>query len=136
MYGRYTFKKVNLKLHFVMPRYASRRDIALGSNLLYQTARQRDQVLFAQANNFFDNGQYFQAAQAYAHCSATFEEVALKFLDVAERDSLRSYLISRLERTRKTVCLDPSETEQAKSPYLGSHSTHDACDLAGRILSE
>lgn len=67
-----------------------------------KTARQRDQVLSAQANNFFSNGQYFQAAQAYAHCSATFEEVALKFLDVAERDSLRSYLISRLERTRKT----------------------------------
>lgn len=80
---------------------------SLKSNLLYQTARQRDQVLFAQANNFFNNGQYFQAAQAYAHCSATFEEVALKFLDVAERDSLRSYLISRLERTKKTVCLEP-----------------------------
>lgn len=71
--------------------------------LIVQTARQRDQILLAQANNFFNAGQYFQAAQSYAHCSATFEEVALKFLDVDERDSLRSYLISRLERTRKTV---------------------------------
>jgi len=62
-------------------------------------------VLFAQANEFFNSGQYFQAAQSYAHCSATFEEVALKFLDIAERDSLRSYLISRLERTKKTVSL-------------------------------
>ncbi|KJA29290.1 hypothetical protein HYPSUDRAFT_32690 [Hypholoma sublateritium FD-334 SS-4] len=67
-----------------------------------KTARQRDQILFARANNYFSTGQYFQAAQSYAHCSATFEEVALKFLDVGERDSLRSYLISRLERTRKT----------------------------------
>ncbi|KAF5312904.1 hypothetical protein D9619_003136 [Psilocybe cf. subviscida] len=67
-----------------------------------KTARQRDKILFAQANAFFENGQYFQAAQAYAHCSATFEEVALKFLDVGERDSLRSYLMSRLERTQKT----------------------------------
>lgn len=32
-----------------------------------------------------------------------FEEVALKFLDVNERDSLRSYLISRLERTKRSV---------------------------------
>ncbi|KAH9486613.1 Vacuolar protein sorting-associated protein 18-like protein [Psilocybe cubensis] len=67
-----------------------------------KTARQRDQILFAQANHLFLNAQYFPAAQCYAHCSATFEEVALKFLDVGERDSLRSYLISRLERTRKT----------------------------------
>ncbi len=27
----------------------------------------------------------FKAAQSYAHCSATFEEVALKFLDAGER---------------------------------------------------
>ncbi|KAF9475624.1 DigA protein [Pholiota conissans] len=67
-----------------------------------KTARQRDQILNARANSFFNSGQYFQAAQSYAHCSATFEEVALKFLDAGERDSLRSYLISRLERTRKT----------------------------------
>lgn len=32
----------------------------------------------------------------------SFEEVVLKFLDVNERDALRSYIISRLERTKKT----------------------------------
>lgn len=68
-----------------------------------QTARQRDQILISQANDFFNTGHYFQAAQSYAHCSASFEEVALKFLDIGERDSLRAYLISRLERTRKSV---------------------------------
>jgi len=68
-----------------------------------QTAQQRDKVLIAQANDYFMTKRYFQAAQAYAHCSVSFEEVALKFLDVGERDSLRSYLISRLERTGKTV---------------------------------
>ncbi|KAF8213189.1 Pep3/Vps18/deep orange family-domain-containing protein [Mycena galopus ATCC 62051] len=67
-----------------------------------KTASQRDHVLSAQANAYFADGRYFQAAQCYAQCSVTFEEVALKFLDVGERDSLRSYLTSRLERTRKT----------------------------------
>ncbi|KAJ6519683.1 Pep3/Vps18/deep orange family-domain-containing protein [Mycena sanguinolenta] len=66
-----------------------------------KTASHRDHVLSAQANAYFDEGRYFQAAQCYAQCSVSFEEVALKFLDVGERDSLRSYLISRLERTRK-----------------------------------
>ncbi|OBZ78740.1 Vacuolar protein sorting-associated protein 18 [Grifola frondosa] len=67
-----------------------------------KTATQRDHVMSAQARAFFDDGRYFQAAQCYAQCSVSFEEVTLKFLDAGERDALRSYLISRLERTRKT----------------------------------
>jgi hypothetical protein len=78
-----------------------------------QTAGQRDHVLSAQANALFAEGKYFPAAQCYAQCSVTFEEVALKFLDVGERDPLRSYLISRLERTRKAV----------GSPYLVARGT-------------
>ncbi|EGO05168.1 hypothetical protein SERLA73DRAFT_68797 [Serpula lacrymans var. lacrymans S7.3] len=66
-----------------------------------KTAGQRNHVLSAQAQSFFDEKRYFQAAQCFAQCSVSFEEVALKFLDVGERDALRSYLISRLERTRK-----------------------------------
>ncbi|KAL1762015.1 Pep3/Vps18/deep orange family-domain-containing protein [Schizophyllum commune] len=66
-----------------------------------KTASQRDHVLSAQAAAYFAEGKYFQSAQCYAQCSVSFEEVALKFLDVNERDALRSYLISRLERTRK-----------------------------------
>ena len=61
----------------------------------------------AQARAFFQEGRYFQAAQCYAQCSASFEEVALKFVDVGERDALRYYLVARLERTRKTVSSSP-----------------------------
>ncbi|KAJ7071163.1 Pep3/Vps18/deep orange family-domain-containing protein [Mycena amicta] len=67
-----------------------------------KTASQRDHVLSSQAGAFFAEGRYFQAAQCFSQCSVAFEEVALKFLDVGERDPLRSYLISRLERTRKS----------------------------------
>ncbi|THH33502.1 hypothetical protein EUX98_g626 [Antrodiella citrinella] len=67
-----------------------------------KTATQRDTVIAAQARAYFDEGRYFQAAQAYAQCSVTFEEVTLKFLDASQRDALRSYLISRLERTKRT----------------------------------
>ena len=70
-----------------------------------QTAAQRDLVLSAQAQAFFNDGRYFQAAQCFSQCSVTFDEVALKFLDAGERDALRSYLVSRLERTQKTVSL-------------------------------
>ncbi|KAJ7596930.1 Pep3/Vps18/deep orange family-domain-containing protein [Mycena floridula] len=67
-----------------------------------KTAAQRNKILAAQASAFFDEGRFFQAAQCYSQCSVTFEEVALKFLDAGERDALRAYMISRLERTRKT----------------------------------
>jgi hypothetical protein len=67
------------------------------------TAAQRDIVMSAQAQAYFDQGRYFQAAHCYSQSSVSFEDVALKFLDVGERDSLRSYLVSRLERTQKGV---------------------------------
>jgi len=70
-----------------------------------QAAYQRDRVLAAQADSYFKEARYFQAAGCYSQCSTTFEEVVLKFLDIGERDALRSYLISRLERTKKTVRL-------------------------------
>ena len=75
------------------------------AHISYQTASDRDHVVSAQARAYFEEGRYFQAAQCYAQCSVSFEEVTLKFLDAGERDALRSYLISRLERTRKTVII-------------------------------
>ncbi|KAH8102501.1 Pep3/Vps18/deep orange family-domain-containing protein [Cristinia sonorae] len=67
-----------------------------------KTASQRNIVISAQALAYFDEGRYFQAAQSYAQCSVTFEEVTLKFLDAGQRDALRTYLIARLERTKRT----------------------------------
>lgn len=68
-----------------------------------QTPIQRDHVLANQADAHFDAGRYIQSAQCYAQSSKSFEEVTLRFVDIGERDALRYYLVSRLERTRKTV---------------------------------
>jgi hypothetical protein len=91
-----------------------------------QTASQRDHVLSAQALSLFNQGMYFPAAQSYAQCSVTFEEVALKFLDVGERDALRSYLISRLERSRKTVRSNFVFDRHSiiTDPFCGSRTSH------------
>jgi hypothetical protein len=107
MYGRFTSSKKNMTWLFDMQRSINciLDPCSVFDECTGQTASQRDQVLSAQAHSFFNQGKYFPAAQSYAQCSVTFEEVALKFLDVDERDALRSYLISRLERSRKTVGL-------------------------------
>jgi hypothetical protein len=98
-----------------------------------KTAAQRDTILASQALAFFEEGRYFQAASAFAQCSVPFEEVTLKFLDAGERDALRSYLVSRLERTRRTVSL-PSLTIAAvmlKGPcHVGSYPADDARNMA------
>lgn len=97
------------KVNYFIPEPISSSDKCFG-----QTAGQRDHVLSAQAHSLFNQGKYFPAAQSYAQCSVTFEEVALKFLDVGERDALRSYLISRLERSRKTVGHNLKDTNPHK----------------------
>ncbi len=68
-----------------------------------QTAGQRDLIFASQAQTLLKTQRYFPAAQAFAQCSIPFEDVALKFLDANERDALRSYLMLRLEQTRKSV---------------------------------
>ena len=68
----------------------------------------------------------------------SFEEVALKFLDVNERDALRSYLISRLERTRKGVSGPFNRLRYLSflTRYTGPNPTTDACNMARRVLLE
>jgi hypothetical protein len=68
-----------------------------------KTPAQRDMVLSSQGDRFFAEGRFIQAAQCYAQTYArTFEEIVLRFLDAAENDALRYYLVMRLERLRKT----------------------------------
>lgn len=93
-------------------------------------------MLLAQADNFFKNASYIKSAQCYAQCSASFEEVTLKFIDMGEREALRYYLVARLERTRKSVSrLIPSSILQCLKTAAGSYSADDAGHLVGRNLS-
>ncbi|KAI8456761.1 Pep3/Vps18/deep orange family-domain-containing protein [Phakopsora pachyrhizi] len=61
----------------------------------------RDKVLIGQADSYLQQRKFIPAAQIYAQCSKSFEEVVLGFIDKGERDALRYYLISRLERLRR-----------------------------------
>lgn len=68
-----------------------------------KSSSQRDVVLSAQGDRCFAESRYIQAAQCYAQSfTRTFEEVVLRLLDVDARDALRYYLVTRLERLKKT----------------------------------
>jgi hypothetical protein len=80
-----------------------------------KTARQRDSVLIAQANHYFDEHQWILAANYYAQTSARLEHVALKFIQAETmpleatysqslvdqralaQDALRAYLAQKLQ---------------------------------------
>ncbi|KAL1931607.1 hypothetical protein VTP01DRAFT_9750 [Rhizomucor pusillus] len=62
---------------------------------------QKDKVYTARARDYFDQRRYQMSAKYFAESTVPFEEVSLKFVEKDERDALRVYLISKLERFRK-----------------------------------
>ncbi|KAG0207106.1 hypothetical protein BGX28_001582 [Mortierella sp. GBA30] len=63
---------------------------------------QRDRVLTLQANHNFSQSRYMLSAKYYAQSTVPFEEVCLKFVEKDERDALRSYLLAKVEKLRKS----------------------------------
>lgn len=61
-----------------------------------KTEAQKDEVLTAQADFFFDQRNLDMAAAKYAKTSRSFEEVALKFINIQERAALKSFLLYKL----------------------------------------
>lgn len=74
-----------------------------------RTARERQQVFTAQADKLFERGEYDRAAVIYAKTSRSFEEVALQFLEISNRDALLLFLMQKLkslsgdDKTQQTV---------------------------------
>eukprot|EP00163_Fabomonas_tropica_P023207 TRINITY_DN40509_c0_g1_i1.p1 TRINITY_DN40509_c0_g1~~TRINITY_DN40509_c0_g1_i1.p1 ORF type:complete len:911 (+),score=256.88 TRINITY_DN40509_c0_g1_i1:23-2734(+) len=64
-------------------------------------AGQRDKVLTAQADHYFQHGQYELAATFYAKTQKLFEEVTLRFVSQNERDALKTYLLHKMDSLRR-----------------------------------
>lgn len=77
--------------------YLQKKDYALALQYCKEQS-QKTQVYTAQAKEDFDQHRYMQSAKYFAKSTVPFEEVALKFTKKKERDALRFFLISRLER--------------------------------------
>ena len=64
----------------------------------------QDIILTKQANHYFKNEKYIQSAQIYSKVkNQSFESIVLKFIDKNERDGLRYYLISKLDKLKKNA---------------------------------
>ena len=67
-----------------------------------KTPSQKDAVAMASGDYLIGRRQYMEAASVYGKSSRPFEQVALTFIDHAEQDALRKYLLTKLSMFNKS----------------------------------
>ena len=67
-----------------------------------KTPSQKDAVAMASGDYLISKRQYMEAASVYGKSSRPFEQVALTFIDHAEQDALRKYLLTKLSMYRSS----------------------------------
>lgn len=77
--------------------YLERGEFELAKEYCKDNPANLDKVLTKQAEELFDSKSYSFAAKCYAQTQVSFEEVALKFIQVEERQALRMFLLKKLD---------------------------------------
>ncbi|CAG8666814.1 6521_t:CDS:10, partial [Racocetra fulgida] len=93
---------------------------------------QRDEVLTTQADYYFSQCRFLLSATYYAQSTVPFEEVALKFVERDERDALRTYLLKKLEKLRRTTNLDKQTTYN----LIASHGRTDELLFYAELIGD
>ncbi|MQL89401.1 hypothetical protein Taro_021975 [Colocasia esculenta] len=91
---------------------------------------QRDQVYLVQAESAFSAKDYYIAASFYAKISyiLSFEEISLKFVNIGEQDSLRTFLLRRLDNL--------SKDDKCQVTMISTWATELYLDKINRLLLE
>jgi len=86
--------------------YLDKKEFELAKDYCKHNPAQMDLVLRKQAEDLFDKKQFQQAASYFALTQISFEEVALKFLQVKDTEALKMFLL------KKMVNLKPNDKTQ------------------------
>ncbi|EDO47847.1 predicted protein [Nematostella vectensis] len=89
--------QINKESRDVWKMYLNKGEFELAKNYCQDNPANLDKVLRKQAEDMFDKKSYTAAAKCYAETQVSFEEVALKFIHVEDRQALRMFLIKKLE---------------------------------------
>ncbi|XP_068725314.1 vacuolar protein sorting-associated protein 18 homolog isoform X1 [Montipora capricornis] len=81
--------------------YLERGEFELAKEYCKDNPANLDKVLTKQAEELFQNKSYTSAAKCYAQTQVSFEEVALKFIHVEERQALRMFLLKKMDSLKK-----------------------------------
>ncbi|XP_027053569.1 vacuolar protein sorting-associated protein 18 homolog [Pocillopora damicornis] len=77
--------------------YLERGEFELAKEYCRDNPANLDKVLTKQAEELFESKSYANAARCYAQTQVSFEEVALKFIQVEESQALRMFLLKKLD---------------------------------------
>ena len=63
----------------------------------------------------FEQGNYIESAMYFAKTKTSFEEIALKFMQVEEKTALLNFLKKRLEQV--IICFSPKAKEISRAKF-------------------
>jgi hypothetical protein len=85
-------------------------------------------VWTAQADHYFKAANYKLSAMYYGKTQKSFEEVALKFININEQDALKVYLLNKLESIKNTkskvIILKWKYVKNQLGCYSNDHDMH------------
>ncbi|XP_060604108.1 vacuolar protein sorting-associated protein 18 homolog isoform X2 [Ruditapes philippinarum] len=92
--------KVTREDRDVWQMYLDKGDFELAKEYCRDNIAHKDRVLTKQAEYLFSERRFLESAEMYAQTQNSFEEVALKFIRLEDKDALRKLLHKKLESLR------------------------------------
>jgi len=86
--------------------YLDQNEFSLAKQYCHDNRANLDRVLTKEAEHLFTNRKYLDSAKVYAETQTSFEEIALKFIALEDKDALKQFLMHKLDT------LKPSEKMQ------------------------
>ena len=80
--------------------YLDQNQFSLAKQHCQDNPANLDKVLTKEAEHLFANRRYLESAKIYAETHTSFEEVALKFIALEDKDALKQFLMHKLDTLR------------------------------------
>jgi len=82
--------------------YLDQNQFSLAKQYCQDNRANLDKVLTKEAEHLFSSKQYLQSAKVYAETQTSFEEVALKFISLEDKDALKQFLMHKLNTLKSS----------------------------------
>jgi len=82
--------------------YLDQNQFSLAKQYCQDNRANLDRVLTKEAEHLFASRQYLESAKVYAETQTSFEEVALKFIALEDKDALKQFLMHKLNSLKSS----------------------------------
>ena len=82
--------------------YLDQKQFSLAKQYCQDNRANLDRVLTKEAEHLFASRKYLDSAKVYAETQTSFEEIALKFIALEDKDALKQFLMHKLNTLKST----------------------------------